>query len=53
MGVAHHLKTIGVISSVTTSYQVKNLHLSFGVSIRNKREFECCRVICWKGLEEL
>ena len=44
MGVAHHLKTIGVISSVTTSYWVKHLHLSFGVSIKNMHESEWYRV---------
>ena len=34
MKVTHHLTTIGGINRVTTSNWVKNLHLSFGVSIK-------------------
>ena len=30
-GVAHHLTSIDRISSVTTSYWIKNLHLSFDI----------------------
>ena len=40
MRVAHHLTTIGGISSVTTSYWTENLHLSFGVSMKSMHEFE-------------
>ena len=40
MTVAHHLTTIGGISSVTTNYWVKNLHLSFAVTIKSTPEFE-------------
>ena len=34
MGVTHHLTSINGISRVSTSYSVKNLHHSFGVSIK-------------------
>ena len=34
MGVAHHLTTTVGISSIRTSYQIKNLHLSLDVSIK-------------------
>ena len=37
MGVAHHLITIGGISSFTTGYWVQNLHLLFDVSIKKVR----------------
>ena len=40
MGVAHQLKTIGGISSITTSYWIENLHLSFSLSIKNMHELE-------------
>ena len=53
MGVAHDLTTIGGISSVTMSYWVENLYLSFAVSIKSTYEYEWCRVTCWNGLGEL
>ena len=40
MWVAHQLTTIGGISSITTSYWVENLRLSFSLSIKNMHEFE-------------
>ena len=43
MGVTHHLETKGSISSVTKSYWVKNLRLSFCVSIKSTHEFEWYR----------
>ena len=46
MGVAHDLTTIGGISSVTMSYWVENLYLSFAVSIKSTYEYEWCRVTC-------
>ena len=39
MGVVIHLTTIGSINSVTTSYWVENLHLSFVVPIKRTHEF--------------
>ena len=55
MGVAHHLTTIGGISSVTTSYWFENLHLSFGVSIEKAliNLNSTYGVIYSNGLEEL
>ena len=40
MRVAHHLKKIGGISSVTVSYWVENVHLSFAVSFKSTSECE-------------
>ena len=46
MGVAYHLVTIGAIITVATSYWVKNLHLSFVLSIKSTHEFEWHKVTC-------
>ena len=44
MGVVIHLTTIGSINSVTTSYWVENLHLSFVAPIKRTHEFKWYRV---------
>ena len=48
-----HLTTTGRINSVTTSYCVKNLHISFVVSIKSTHEHEWYSVTCWNRLKEL
>ena len=48
-GVAYQL-AIGDMSSVTTSYWVKDLPLSFGLSTKSATEFECYKVTCRNGL---
>ena len=40
MGVAHHLRTIGGIISVTTNYWMENLHLSLDVLHMNLNGIE-------------
>ena len=40
MGVAHHL------ARVTTGYWIKNLHLSYAVTIKTTHEFEWYKVTC-------
>ena len=55
MGVAHHMTVIDIISSVTRSYWVKNMHLSFGVSIKSTHELngtERLVEIKWKIFEK-
>ena len=49
MGVAHHL------ARVTTGYWIKNLHLSYAVTIKTTHEFEWYKVfveIDWKNFEK-
>ena len=48
MGVAHHLTTIDSTSKATANYWVENLHLSFIVSIKSTRKFECYTVTCYR-----
>ena len=52
MGVTHHLKTNGGISSVTTNFWVENLYLSFSVSIISIHKFEWYRVTCKNRVEK-
>ena len=55
MGVAHHLKTIDRISSITTSYWVENLRLLFLIS-KAYMNFACTKwlivEIKWKNFKK-